>query len=487
MMRARRELPILVIAIVLGANTRLDARDESDTRLGSLKTGSIWLPKASIVSTRALAELLAPILWYAIDEPNTIDVDDKPGPQPLPTGGPDGPSRVVYFQIRSLTPIASITSSASQLINFAASRREIDVSSLSHLAVRYFFYYSQDVGFHGHRHDLESATVYVDVSPTLFKGEPGILLSVRKVTGAAHGVGWYSNTLVLSDSTKFPLTLLVEEGKHATSPDGNDDGFYTPGVDVNVNVRDAWGIRDTVHSGLPLYSAFHQSMMRPRVGTRDVGFRVGPEQTAAVTDLRFEIGHGPEGIRLQVEALYALIDVLDVCESLNFDQKDIAEAQRLEHFIADIRFCAFSPGQDGYGSIWERFQIGYRIDQQARGFALSAYSVPIGKGWLILRWSLLGGLLDPSRQSIDFFYSPSASRWWDWYAGMGWDLDLIKQNVSDRSIAVVHASEALEAGWKFRVRPGRWPFVGVRIGVRTNGWTQPRNARLVAEVGAASF
>lgn len=79
---------------------------------------------------------------------------------------------------------------------------------------------------------------------------------LRRVKGNAHGVSWYANILNVAADTRLPMTLLVEEGKHASCPDRNADGAYTPGYDVNVHVNDAWGVRDVFGSGRLLGSGF---------------------------------------------------------------------------------------------------------------------------------------------------------------------------------------------------------------------------------------
>ncbi len=62
-------------------------------------------------------------------------------------------------------------------------------------------------------------------------------LSVSKVIAKAHGVLWFDNSLVIDKYTRFPITLLAEEGKHASCTDKNGDGYYTPGYDVNRQER----------------------------------------------------------------------------------------------------------------------------------------------------------------------------------------------------------------------------------------------------------
>jgi hypothetical protein len=69
---------------------------------------------------------------------------------------------------------------------------------------------------------------------------------------------WYDNTLGVDEYTRFPMHLLVEEGKHATCTDKNADGYYTPNYDVNRRVNDAWAVRDVIRGGT-LYTGGYQS------------------------------------------------------------------------------------------------------------------------------------------------------------------------------------------------------------------------------------
>jgi hypothetical protein len=41
-----------------------------------------------------------------------------------------------------------------------------------------------------------------------------------------------------------PITVLVERGSHATAPDLDNDGRFTPGIDSTAVVKPQWGIRD---------------------------------------------------------------------------------------------------------------------------------------------------------------------------------------------------------------------------------------------------
>jgi hypothetical protein len=78
------------------------------------------------------------------------------------------------------------------------------------------------------------------------------------------------------------VTVLVEEGKHASVPDRNADGVYTPGYDVNLRVNDAWGLRDVFGSAVLLGARYTASMSKPRTSR----FRLLPPEDIAACGQR---------------------------------------------------------------------------------------------------------------------------------------------------------------------------------------------------------
>jgi hypothetical protein len=80
-----------------------------------------------------------------------------------------------------------------------------------------------------------------------------------RITGKAHGILWYDNTLTVDQTTQLPVHVLVEEGKHASCTDRNADGRYSAACDVTERVNDAWGTR---HAGTgTFFSGHYQSWM----------------------------------------------------------------------------------------------------------------------------------------------------------------------------------------------------------------------------------
>ncbi len=125
----------------------------------------------------------------------------------------------------------------------------------------FWFYYPFDEGgLDRHLHDSEHLFVEVDKLGG----------SVRRVVGAGHGVFAPNSefTTLREGVPEFdlPLSVLVEQGKHATAPDIDKDGRFVPGIDANL-YRDAgkvWGVRDATGVTDSAFRAFESSMSGAR-------------------------------------------------------------------------------------------------------------------------------------------------------------------------------------------------------------------------------
>lgn len=126
----------------------------------------------------------------------------------------------------------------------------------------YWTYYPFDVGgVKGHMHDSEHVFVEVDK----LGGRPDAVL------GAAHTFLTPNNIYSRigrpgASPILLPIVVMVELGKHATAPDINQDGHFTPGIDTNVNVEQAqvWGIRDAIGISDSHVTKYEASMTVPR-------------------------------------------------------------------------------------------------------------------------------------------------------------------------------------------------------------------------------
>jgi hypothetical protein len=129
--------------------------------------------------------------------------------------------------------------------------------------LEYWLYYPFDVGGLGsHPHDPEHIFVEVDK----LGGD------VRRVIGAGHGYMAGNNMFTAGHAgaapIQLPLFAIVELGKHASAPDVDRDGVFTPGIDENTYNERAkvWGVRDvigTMNNQFPAYDASMSGVRRP--------------------------------------------------------------------------------------------------------------------------------------------------------------------------------------------------------------------------------
>ena len=127
--------------------------------------------------------------------------------------------------------------------------------------IEYWTYYPFDVGgFFSHLHDPEHFFVEVDKLGG----------AVRRVIATAHGY-FAGNNIYLTDyagalPVDLPLFAMVEMGKHATAPDVDRDGVFTPGIDENEYGERAkiWGVRDVIGTINNQFLAYDSTMSAPR-------------------------------------------------------------------------------------------------------------------------------------------------------------------------------------------------------------------------------
>src|SRR5262249_30449430 len=158
--------------------------------------------------------LLAPVLWFSADEPLLEE-----GQGPIPSAHPcDAHSdhAVVYYQVTRLTYRGEkpVERPEEDDLEFA--------DKVESFVLKYYFYYPEDFGVGGHIHDLETAEFEV----WLEHEENCRRVRLASIEALAHGSRWYSNTLKVRPDIKYPITLFVEEGKHAMAPDRNADGAF---------------------------------------------------------------------------------------------------------------------------------------------------------------------------------------------------------------------------------------------------------------------
>lgn len=474
MSRRKRRPPLARLLPLLGVASALLAGPEAVADASRATPYIVWSGPGPELTFEDLASRIAPILWFSGDEP-LLNARNRKIPQRIdcsalldPESAPDSPA-TVYFQVqrallrRELTPDIRA--------HFTAER--IPLADTRKLTFRFLFYYEQDFGFSPHTHDLEGIAFQVAIEPAPSGGYQARLLSAK---AHAHSTDWHYNILQISEDeeVELPLTVLVEEGKHASCPDRNADGFYTPGYDVNVRVNDAWGVRDTFRSRLT-GARFRGEEFKPRTRT-DGGFRIRARLAPSTGNV------------LDTTATYELVSAhrTDPCPELEREHylnlgkrmTELAfgvEEPVLHRFGAPYRYgpkvalFPFRPLAPAYGndgrslvvlnvySPWELWKLG---------------------GWPFGRVSWSPG--QPERWMLDLGYTPSLSRVLDWYTAAGLRLDRASPSGWDPTFEG-------ELGLQVRVTQWSLPLF-FRLGVRARvADFSLSDERLVVEVGLGPF
>lgn len=499
---------------------------------GARKNGVVWCGTEPTLSFKVLAERAAPILWFSPDEqllkkryklPQPIPCDsshqtvckskDKPSfceADEYCSGHRNNESGVVYYQVRRIE-----RKDGSSELPYAGAdgARYLKLDRIEKLSLKYYFYYCLDCGFGGHQHDLENIEFEIVIEKE--ESGPRYRARVREVIGAAHGVHWYNNRLKLDDDevkgAVFPITILVEQGKHASAPDKDGGGTYDHGTDINSRRNDAWGIRDKLGWGkwsltLPLYRKHYTNQKRPtnllyRIGSKaqidshpDVwaGYKVEvspaegkteelgkPEETYVLR----ELGSDCEQEQARKAANSGGFNLYKVMKNRGA-WKPPAVAEPSSKFTRLIRSSFLMEEDDNLPeNVWEKLlQFSYRYDQ-SHGFSLTP-PLPTGRlfhGYFVPRAHFTGFSNGSRRYGLDYIYTPSAARFADLYAAGGIEWYRTGPNRPFRF------GPAWEVGLKGRVAVPKLPFklfAGYRFGIRTS---PTRKFTFVHEGGGGLF
>ncbi len=458
----------------------------------------IWSGTDPIMTFKELASYCAPILWFSPDEPNLERAEGKDIRLPVAFPFEEQPdSPLVYYMVRTLMTRPDLVDPAIYRDHSNRIDSQIDLRVLVGIDLDYFFYFPTEEGMGAHKHDVESVFFKIYVHHCKDCTEDRYALYIERTIAKAHGLQWYDNTLVTDEYTEFPMTILVEEGKHASCTDKNHDGIYTPTFDVNRRINDAWGVRDIMRSG-GLYSGGFQAWMAK---VRQLRHRVFPPLPA---DSPLRENFSVDGVYAPDNAIY---EVRPFPRPEDVDQE---KEPTLIHFIDD-------KGDEDWPEVlkstglrsvtrWmdeERFinslSISYRYDGLNHGsrdhtgglsimfplLVVKNVSDPVAGGWFVNRIYFKDKHLRDFAWNI--VYTPSASRWVDGYFALGveWDED---------DIGDIHTDWMTETGVKFRLNMSHTPlkflsvlgtdFWGVRVGVKNKGLFNWESIGYAIEVGA---
>ncbi len=494
-------LMVLMVALACPAIAEDPSEEPAEGAVCKLKDaiGTIAAGENPKITFQQYAALCAPILWFSPDEPLLGDTEGKDIMMPMafPFQG-EAQTPVVYYRIRTVLVRADqdddliITEDADRVNTL------VDFRQVAGVDLDFFFYYPYEEGFGAHTHDVEAVYMKTFIQRCDVCEETHYALRIERTIAKAHGVLWYDNNLISDKYTKFPMTILVEEGKHASCTDKNQDGVYTPTYDVNMRVNDAWGVRDIMRSG-GLYSGGFQAWMAKRRLPEHRVFPPLPEKSPLRE--KFTV----DGVYAKDNAIYELRPfprsalaaddphlVPFIADKGDEDWPQIVEDTDMTSFTrwldddSFINSISVSARFDGlnYGSRDKTFGISVIFPL----LVIKNVSDPVGGGWFVNRVYFK----DEKFRDISWnlLYTTSASRWLDGYFAMGWEWD-------EDDDGHVHTDQMTETGIKLRFNLGKTPlgflkslgtdFWGVRFGVKNKGFFNWESIGYAIEVGAGSF
>ena len=383
---------------------------------------------------------------------------------------------------------------------------ELRPEKLAEITLRYFAYYASDVASRGHEHDLEVVDVVlrIDRVTTEELRPPCFVVRVARIVGAAHGSDWYSNVLDLEDGGEelvLPPHVLVEEGKHASAPDRNADGWFTPGYDATRRVNDAWGVRDAFRNNIVQAWRYDATNAKDRCSRP----RMAATQERLTQLLQWGAGMGEferVGSRCllqfraeQLEDIFRVYRLEEAgvgpsgayCEGGRV--RDLVYSQRNLHgYLGKWNFCGRvavsrptrwgqfrnwlirpTPGASNAQRLWGEWSPGYKfVGGDAGGHFMSFVPLRWSRevdwlgGWMLPRIGIQSGMAG----SLDFVYTPSASRMVEVYAvlvGIDWRLERGRSGVNEWRFRRSH-----EFGFKVHI-PVLNRVGGIRLGAGVRG------------------
>ncbi len=488
--------------------------------------GVVWWGPRYQMTVEELVSYIAPVYWFSPDEqllygprgartrtPQSGASIRLPEVIPFEEPSPDRP--VVYYQVEEIVsgtgaPVPGLTRNEED-----NGRSVVDFRAAGALKISFFAYFSDEWGLGAHLHDLEAVEFRIAVPRTGEGDTPGVTaaqcdetnytLMVTTVTAKAHGIIWFWNVIDVDEQTKFPMHLLVEEGKHGLATDKNSDGVYTPGYDVSRHINDAWGVRDIISTGTLFRGGFEAWMAKDRRPEHRV-YPPLPDDSQARADFAatgaYELPHVEYSLRPLPAAELALTS------------PGIPEPEGLYRFMADKEKpgwpeekSADDPEWDEWfreGELVRSFGIALRLDGDVGVsftfplLIVKNFEDPLTGGFVVNRIYLKNH--SPTDFGWQLLYTPSASRWLDGYLAAGLEVATydIEQAPGDSippgaSLTETRTDFTLETGIKFRGQISGSPlgflsfltdFWGVRMGIQNKGFFDIDRFTYVIEIGA---
>jgi hypothetical protein len=494
---------VAMMATVMASTAWAQSRGCNLTGTPSL----VWYGREHRMPVAKLAALSAPVIWFSPDEPL---LERREGaairiPEAFPFEPPAADRPVLYYQIEDVLTRGS--GSTDNVVARDASHLpvSIDLSRVQAMNISFYAYFPSEEGIGAHPHDVEPAEFRVAALTRDEAVEHGFgqaascpddmqFLVLVRATGKAHGLVFYWNVLDSDKYIRMPITLLVEEGKHALATDKNGDGVFTPGYDVNRRVNDAWGVRDIARTGT-LYAGGYELWMAKTRRPEHRIFPPLPDDSPQRVEMD-SMMTGRQYATYELRMLPPLHAAKDPAVEHLLVGKSIegwpvvhafGDALQLAKWVeegAAINSLSVAAQYDGkWGVAWS-FPF----------FVVHHLTNPMNGGYILQRMYLRGhGLDDFGWQALS---TRSASRWIDSYLAAG-----AERLVTTDSLTLQATKKwdfVFEGGAKFRVNLQHapmpvsllskiTPFWGTRLGIRSRGGFDVNRIRYVVEFGAGSF
>jgi len=432
--------------------------------------GLIWYGKQSGLGLADVATITAPVLWFSTEEPLLLQGDRNiPSVHPCdaPASGP-----VVYYQVTRIQLRSGVK------VGWPPHNDPFFVDHVESFTLRYHFYFPRHFGSDERPHDLAAADIDVAIDH-LADGSNRI--RITRVAGLVRGTEWYANELAVESGTKLPITILVEQGTHATAPDRNADGLFTVGHDINRRTGDAWGIRD-LEAGVLMAGEFDTSMFKPR----QRGYRMLPpyfDRNAVDNTALSSVGTSPSSTNeLGRYELRAASDV-PPCNVLPPDHRTLRLLMRDQRFGPD-----FEPVQSKSKLMSDIKKPFSGTDPLIRNFSVHR-DVTTGGALLFRGINFHDGSLMPRvtfalhRASIEALYTASGARAFGWYVSSG--AEVINDDWNFAAETGLKLRTRLRGGYK-KYGLGA-EFVGFRVGIRSSGFDKLSPIRWILEVGIGGW
>ncbi|HXT69416.1 MAG TPA: hypothetical protein VN700_06665 [Vicinamibacterales bacterium] len=457
---------LLMLAAAAPAAAQIQAPTPAAT--APIAPGLIWYGKQSGLGLADVATITAPVLWFSTEEPLILQ-GERSLPHPHPCDAPST-GGVVYYQVTRIKLRSGVR------VGWPPQDDPFFVDHVDSFTIRYHFYFRRHFGSDERAHDLAAADLDVAIDHL---ADGGNRIRVTRVAGMVRGTEWYANELSVEAGTRLPVTILIEQGTHATGPDRNADGLFTVGHDINRRTGDAWGIRD-LEAGVLMAGKFDVSMFKPR----QRGYRILPpyvERNAVDGTSLSSVSQSPSVTNeLGRYELRAASNVAP-CNQLPADHRTLRLLMRDQHFGPEYEPVQFkskvmsdikSPFT-GIDPLIRNFS--WRKDR-TQGGAILFRGINFHDGSLMPRVTFF-----PHRGSIEGLYTPSGARAMSWYVSAGGEVD--------RGDWVF----AAETGLKLRARiaPRKYTlgaeFIGFRVGIRGSGFDRIAPIRWILEVGLGGW